>query len=195
MFSAGKSKGPESKILEPPEDRHHRLIFDWRNNSESSVHSSLVKTVPQGPGPPRDYCMVRVSPSHFADGSTRASGTIRIPLLSVAIHDNDEAKNRINVHQVLHLGVCEFAQTRPGRAASAPHQGSPGRSTERELETTTPRWKLEFSLAPPSRLGGSNFGPRRGSTRTGLNRARSGSTNYDSAGPDHHSPAPASPLD
>ena len=66
-------------ILEAPENRQHRIVFDWRNNSESSVHSSLVTRVGQGPGPPRDYCVVRISPSHYEDGSPRTSGTIRIP--------------------------------------------------------------------------------------------------------------------
>ena len=109
MFFTGQPEGVESMIFEPPENRQHRIIFDWRNSSESSVHSSLVSRVPQGPGPPRDYCMVWISPSHFEDGSLRTSGTIRIPWSNVTIHNNDEAENRINVHQVLHWDVCEIA--------------------------------------------------------------------------------------
>jgi hypothetical protein len=109
MFSTGQPEGVESIVFQPPENRQHRIIFDWRNNSESSVHSSLVSRVPQGPIPPRDYCMVRISPSHLEDGSLRDSGTIRIPWSNVTIHNNDEAENRINVHQVLHWDVCEIA--------------------------------------------------------------------------------------
>ena len=54
-FSTGQPEAVGSITLEPPEYRHHRIIFDWRNDSESSVHSSLVIRKRQGPGPPRDY--------------------------------------------------------------------------------------------------------------------------------------------
>ena len=52
---------------------------------------------------------MRVSPSHYEDGSLRTSGTIKIPWSDVSVFDNEEAERRINVHQALHWDPIEVA--------------------------------------------------------------------------------------
>jgi len=91
-------------------DNSYGLIFDWRTNTATSVHHSLATLRDMGPGRPRPYYVIRISPSHFADGSLRTKGQVAIPTTLVTLHEDIDGENRIRVEDVLLWDQSEFSR-------------------------------------------------------------------------------------